>query len=149
MSFFSRNKKSPETEAEDISEPVTPKKSGSKKGNPTPKAGTEPDIGYGTYVKTFLGDVNTAGIGTLQNDDATALAATANLQAVSMMGEDARSYLQGMELIYTTATAKALEMIANNEAQGQSLLSAVTTSQTATGQFGLEVAACAEAFAKL
>ncbi len=113
------------------------------------KASSSQDITFASYVNTFLTDVNTAGLDTQKDKDVLPFSTAATQQAVSMMGEDARSYLQGMELIYTAATAKGLEMVAEENPQGEKLLTAVTTSQLATGTFSVSIAACAEAFAKL
>lgn len=117
-------------------------------GAPAPKPSTQ-ESNFATYVNTFLGDVNTAGLDTQKDKEVAALSTAATQQAVSMMGEDARSYLQGMELIYTAATAKGLEMVADKNPQGKTLLEQVVSSQAATGTFSAAIAACAEAFAKL
>lgn len=121
-------------------------------GAPTPAPAPEPagtDITFANYVNTFLGDVNSAGLDTQKDKEVIPFSTAATQQAVSMMGEDARSYLQGMELIYTAATAKGLEMVAEENPQGAKLLTQVATSQAATGTFSVAIAACAEAFAKL
>lgn len=116
-------------------------------GAPKPSSGQ--GITFESYVNTFLTDVNTAGLGKQTDPEVVPFSTAATQQAVSMMGEDARSYLQGMELIYTAATARGLEMVAEENPQGTKLLTAVATSQVTTGTFSASIAACAEAFAKL
>jgi len=151
MSFFNWNKKpgpvgSGENGKRDVEDGDLEGAAGTM-----PKPTPPPDkISFDSYVKTFLTNVNTAEsaaapVGT----EVAQFSSAATQQAVAMMGEDVRTYMQGMEIIYTAASAKALEMIASNNPTGPVLLTAVTDSQTATGQFSVEIAACAQAFAKL
>lgn len=136
MSFFDRKRKAPSSSSED-------------KGATGKSITSGDDINYSEYVNTFLDNVNADGLDVPKDPNVMMFSTAATQQVVSMMGEDARSYLQGMELIYTAATAKGLELTAEKKPEGAALLLAVTASQTATGTFSLQVAACAEAFSKL
>ncbi|MCM2290795.1 hypothetical protein NAC44_00445 [Allorhizobium sp. BGMRC 0089] len=74
-------------------------------------------------------------------------------QVVSMLGEDARSFLQGMEQIYITAAAKALGMIGSLDpqlsSQGVTLLNNIKTSQADTGVFLKDIADVAKDFVSI
>ncbi len=146
MSFFNWNKSDDNDPRENGNDPAAGEE---LVGAPAPAPAPESEITFSTYVNTFLGDVNAAGLDTQLDPEVLPFSTAATQQAVSMMGEDARSYLQGMELIFTAATAKGLEMVAEENPQGTKLLTAVATSQAATGTFSVSIAACAEAFAKL
>lgn len=142
MSFFDRKKKS--SAASSDSSPDE-----DDNAEPGTELTTSDDINYSTYVNSFLTNVTADGLNASKDPNSMVFATSATQQVVSMMGEDARSYLQGMELIYTAATAKGLELTAEEQPAGPALLTAVTASQLATGNFSLQVAACAEAFSKL
>lgn len=154
MSFFNWKKHlEPGPQSEDTQpDPKEPEPTPEEELVGAPAPAPEPDskdITFSTYVNTFLSDVNSAGLDIQKDTEVEPFSTAATQQAVSMMGEDARSYLQGMELIYTAATAKGLEMVAEENPQGAVLLTSVATSQVATGTFSVSIAACAEAFAKL
>lgn len=79
-------------------------------------------------------------------------AAAALGQVVSMLGEDTRTYLQGMEQIYTAAAGKALAMIAKGGADqeiGIKLLTQIQTSQTQTTTFATDIASVAKQFVSI
>lgn len=154
MSFFNFNK-NPEPDPQSGKPEPNPGRPDPDLGDevvgapaPAPEPSTQ-ETNFAAYVQTFLSDVNAAGLDTQKDKEVIPFSTAATQQAVSMMGEDARSYLQGMELIYTAATAKGLEMVANENPQGAKLLKQVVSSQAATGTFSVAIAACAEAFAKL
>ncbi|MDQ0456214.1 hypothetical protein [Rhizobium paknamense] len=74
-------------------------------------------------------------------------------QVVSMLGEDARTYLQGMEQIYTAAAGKALGMIASQDPDqqkaGLSLLNHIRMSQKNTSDFAKDIATVAKNFVSI
>jgi hypothetical protein len=148
MSFFNWNKK-PDPKKQGNDDMDDKDMSDATGTMPQPTAPTD-NISFDSYVQTFLTNVNSAESKAAPvGEEVSQFSSAATQQAVAMMGEDIRTYMQGMEIIYTAASAKALEMIASDNPTGPVLLTAVTDSQTATGQFSVEVAACAQAFAKL
>ncbi|MDE1148806.1 MAG: hypothetical protein PW843_19735 [Azospirillaceae bacterium] len=74
-------------------------------------------------------------------------------QVAAMIGEDTRTFMQSMEQIYITATAKALAMVASQDpakqAAGTLLLADITASQTATTTFATSTAVIANSFANI
>lgn len=74
-------------------------------------------------------------------------------QVVSMLGEDTRTYLQGMEQIYTAAAGKALAMIASGvsseQETGKTLLTQIKASQQDTTAFATDIASLAKQFVSI
>lgn len=88
----------------------------------------------------------------IQSPTLTTFTAAAIGQMVAMIGEDTRTYLQGMEQIYSIAAGKALAMSASPDSatamRGAQLLTNIGTSQTATITFAQGTAQVASAFAQ-
>lgn len=118
----------------------------------------------GQTTETDLGDANGGdGGGTggtppsgplIGISDATVetFASAALGQVVSMLGEDTRTYLQGMEQIYTAAAGKALAMIAKGDPDqkiGIALLTQIKTSQQDTTTFATDIATLAKQFVSI
>ncbi|GGF70532.1 hypothetical protein GCM10007301_32860 [Azorhizobium oxalatiphilum] len=70
-------------------------------------------------------------------------------QVVSMIGEDARTFMQSMEQIYMAANGKALALVAEENPAGAKLLTEVANSQAQTVAFMTGAATVAAAFSKL
>lgn len=125
---------------------------------------SDPPPPPGQTTETDLGDANGGdGGGTggtppsgplIGISDATVetFASAALGQVVSMLGEDTRTYLQGMEQIYTAAAGKALAMIAKGEPEqkiGIALLTQIKTSQQDTTTFATGIATLAKQFVSI
>ncbi|WP_332116744.1 hypothetical protein [Azorhizobium caulinodans] len=114
-------------------------------GSSEPEANASPDTTQA--FQNMLALRGAAG----DNPTVQELAGAAMGQVVAMMGEDARTYMQGMEQIYLAASGKALALIANppTKQQGIDLLTNVGVSQTQTLTFMTGAATVAAAFSKI
>lgn len=113
----------------------------------TADAASEPDAADpGTSTSTSITVID------IQSPTLNTFTGAAIGQMVAMIGEDTRTYLQGMEQIYSMAIGKALAMTASPDSmtaqRGAKMLESIGTSQTATINFAQGTATVASAFAQ-